>query len=245
MSGRTGGSPASRRFRGEPITLPRPLTAVTLLRRLNRFAVEATAAGRRIRLYLPNSGRMEELLRPGVRGLAHLTSGSRRTRGTLLLVRHRGRWVGVDARTPNRLFEEGVRQRALAPFRRYTRWSREVRIGSNRIDFVLEQGGRCLVETKSCNRVDEGVALFPDAPTTRGVRHLEALAEAALRGDRAAMVWFVQRDDAVLLRPYAEADPAFAAAVARAASSGVELYAYTCRVTPRAITVLAPIPVVP
>lgn len=227
------------------MTFPRPLTPVTLLRRANRFAVRAAAAdGRRLYLYLPNSGRMEELLRPGARGLAHLVPRGGATQGTLLLVRYQGRWVGVDARVPNRLFDEAVREGILGPFRGYTRWSREVRIRGTRIDFVLEQGGRCLVEAKSCNRVDDGVALFPDAPTSRGVRHAEILGEAVRRGHRAAMVWFVQRDDARILRPYAEADPAFAAALARAASRGVELYAYTCRVTPRAITVRAPIPVV-
>ncbi len=219
---------------------------MTVIVRRNRFAVDVRRGRRRLRLHLPNPGRMEELLVPGARGLAVLApTRGRRTAGTLLLVRHRGRWVGMDARLPNRLFEEALRQGALAPFRGYLRWRREVALRGSRIDFVLEgPAGRCLVETKSCNRVDHGVALFPDAPTARGAAHLRLLARAASGGRRAAVVWFVQRDDARTLRPFAEVDPQFAQAVAQAARAGVELYAYRCRVTPQAVTVGRAIPVI-
>ncbi|MDR7486312.1 MAG: DNA/RNA nuclease SfsA [Armatimonadota bacterium] len=221
------------------VRLPSPLVPVTVLDRVNRFAVHARAGRRRLVLHLPNPGRMAELLVRGAHGLAALTpSRSRRTAGTLLVVRHRGRWVGMDARLPNRLFEEALRTGALAPFRGYRRWRREAPLGGSRIDFVLEgPSGRCLVETKSCNRVDGGVALFPDAPTTRGAAHLRLLARAARAGRRAAVVWFIQRDDARILRPFAELDPQFARAARQAKRRGVEFYAYTCRVTPWAITV--------
>jgi sugar fermentation stimulation protein A len=137
----------------------------------------------------------------------------RRTAGTLLLVRHRGRWVGVDARLPNRLFEAAMRAGALRAFRRYARWRPEVQLGRGRVDFLLMgRDGVCLAETKSCNRVDGTVALFPDVPTPRGTRHLEDLARAARRGGRAAAL-------------------------------GVRFYAYTCRVTPRRVTLLRRIPV--
>ncbi|MBI4278045.1 MAG: DNA/RNA nuclease SfsA [Armatimonadetes bacterium] len=229
------------------IALPRPLTPVTLIRRVNRFAVEVRAVGthRRLYLHLPNSGRMSELLRTGVRGMAHLAPRpGGRTRGTLVIVRHRGRWVGVDARVPNRLFEAGLRMGTLVPFDGYRVWRREVRFRGGRVDFTLEGAeGTCLVETKSCNRVEDGVALFPDAPTTRGARHLVALSRAAREGRRAAVVWFVQRDDTHVLRADETADPVFAAAARDAAAAGVELYAYACRVTPGRVAVLRPIPV--
>ena len=101
----------------------------------------------------------------------------------------------------------------------------------------------CLVETKSCNLVVSGVALFPDAPTLRGTRHLNELRQAVAAGHRAAVVWFVQRDDASVLRPHRQADPAFARALAEAVAAGVEAYAYRCLVTPAAIHVLEAIPV--
>ncbi|MDQ7850546.1 MAG: DNA/RNA nuclease SfsA [Armatimonadota bacterium] len=227
------------------VPLPRPLVPVVLVRRVNRFAVSARHGGRRLYLHLPNSGRMEELLRAGAQGVAHLLpQPSGRTDGVLLLIRHRGRWVGLDARMPNRLFAAALEAGTLRPFRGYARRRPEVRFPGGRVDYVLEGGGvPCLVETKSCNRVDGTVALFPDAPSARGARHLRALAAAVQRGWRAAVVWFVQRDDATVLRPFAAADPRFAAEARRAAARGVEFYAYTCRVTLREMAVRRQIPV--
>ncbi|HEY8394650.1 MAG TPA: DNA/RNA nuclease SfsA [Thermaerobacter sp.] len=248
------------------VPLPGPLAPVRLRRRLNRFAVEVeaawpgAAAGRPLVLHLPNSGRMEELLQAGTEGRARLIpQPGRRTAGELLLVRYAGRWVSVDARMPNRLFAACLEAASLPPFAGYQRWQSEVRWGAGRIDFLLRRGvspeashpdpagdGRpdlCLVETKSCNLVEDGVALFPDAPTLRGARHLEELRQAVTEGHRAAVVWFVQRDDASVLRPHRRADPAFARALAEAVAAGVEAYAYRCLVTPAAIDVLEPIPV--
>jgi sugar fermentation stimulation protein A len=219
---------------------------VVLVRRLNRFVVAAERPGDgAVLLHLPNSGRMAELLVPGAPGLAHMPAGvGRRTAGTLLAVEHASRWVGVDAGLPNRLFEAALAARTLAPFAAFTRWQREVPFEGGRVDFVLRDGGvPCLVETKSCNRVDDGVALFPDAPTARGARHLRSLARRAAAGRPAAVVWFVQRDDARLLRPFRQADPAFADAVREARRAGVALHAYRCAVDPAGVTVLDAIPV--
>lgn len=230
------------------VPLPSPLTPVWIRQRRNRFTVEAQLAddGQWVMLHLPNSGRMQELLTPGTRGLAFLEHlPQRRTSGTLYLVRYQGRWVSVDARMPNRLFARCLEEEGLPPFRGYPSWRAEVRWGQCRVDFLLEAPGRppCLVETKSCNLVEDGLALFPDAPTTRGTRHLLELAAAVQEGYRAAVVWFVQRDDAAALAPHRTADPDFAHALAHARSAGVEAYAYRCRVDPGGVRVLGPIPV--
>lgn len=232
------------------VAFPSPLVPVELERRVNRFVVEVRDGyGQLLRLHLPNSGRMQELLPRGARGLSHLDpTPGRRTAGTLLLVHYNQRWVSVDARMPNRLFQRAWELGVLDPFRDYDELKAEVPWDEGRIDFLLTgpQGpGRqsCLVETKSCNLVEDGVALFPDAPTTRGTRHLAALTAHARQGHRAAVVWFVQRDDARLLRPHREADPDFAQALEKAMAAGVEALAYRCRVTPEAITPLAAIPV--
>ncbi|HEY8416661.1 MAG TPA: DNA/RNA nuclease SfsA [Limnochordales bacterium] len=281
--------PAPRpRARCAYVPFPPGLVPVHLIARRNRFTVEATLAARRrgqgrgtgpasrersaearpiLRLHLPNSGRMTELLEPGALGLAalepaakpaggetgeahvqlaaELGGSARRTAGTLLLVRYAGRWVSVDARMPNRLFARCLAENCLPPFRGYTAWRAEVRWGRSRVDFLLEAPDRplCLVETKSCNLVEDGLALFPDAPTTRGTRHLMELAEAVQKGLRAAVVWFVQRDDATALAAHRVADPGFAQALAEARAAGVEAYAYRCRVTPDGVWVLGPIPV--
>lgn len=206
----------------------------------------ATEAPKSLMLHMPNTGRMSELLTPGTPGLAVLDGGGeRKTAGTLLLVRYNGRWVSVDARMPNRLFEQCLIDRFIPAFRHYDRWRGEAPLGEGRIDFQLSADGRpdCFVETKSCNLVEDGLALFPDAPTTRGARHLAELADAARSGRKAAVVWFVQRDDARRFAPHHLADPDFAKALRDARAAGVAAYAYRCRVSPQGITVLDAIPV--
>lgn len=253
------------------VPFPDDLTPVRIVQRRNRFAVEARLDARnpwpddagaygpldpsdgagepdRLLLHLPNSGRMQELLAPGARALAALDGGgARKTDGTLLLVRYNQRWVSVDARMPNKLFERCLADRFLPDFREYDRWRAEVSWGRGRIDFMLtasdDAAPPLLVETKSCNLVEDGLALFPDAPTERGARHLRELIAAVDDGFRAAVVWFVQRDDATRLAPYRTADPAFADAVADARGAGVELFAYRCRVSPAGVEVLDEIPV--
>src|SRR5690606_35914916 len=89
-------------------------------------------------LHLPNSGRMQELLVPGTRALAALDGGgARKTDGTLLLVRYNDRWVSVDSRMPNKLFERCLADGRLPAFRGYDRWRAEVSWGKGRIDFML------------------------------------------------------------------------------------------------------------
>lgn len=228
------------------VAFPRPLVAGVFLSRANRFAAEVRVAGQRWRVHLPNSGRMEELLRRGaaVRVLPTPFDG-RRTQGRMVVVRHRGRWVGVDSHLPNRLWEAALRQGGLPPVVGVEGWDREVRLGTERVDFRVHTAhGVWWVETKSCNRVIDGVALFPDAPTVRGARHLRALTRVARKGAGAAIVvWFVQRPDARILRVDHVADPAFAAAARQAVNAGVRLIAYTCTVTLREIAVARPVPV--
>ncbi|MDR7485426.1 MAG: DNA/RNA nuclease SfsA [Armatimonadota bacterium] len=228
------------------VLLPQPLHPAVFERRANRFAARLRLKdSRRIYAHLPNSGRMTDLLVPGARCLIHVVPASgRRTHGTMCLVRHGGRWVGLDARLPNVVFEAMLQAGGSPPFTRVRSWRREIRVDGARIDFALATAdGTWLVETKSCNRVEGGVALFPDGPTARGTRHLEALTRAARRGIRTAVVWFVQRADARRLQPDADSDPAFTAAAAAAARAGVRFYAYLCRPTPKRVTVHRLIPV--
>jgi len=91
--------------------------------------------------------------------------------------------------------------------------------------------------------VEEGTALFPDAVTARGRRHVEELARAVALGDRAAVVFVVQRDDATRFAPHDASDPLFGQALRLAAAAGVEVYAYTCRVSEQEVCIDRPIPV--
>jgi sugar fermentation stimulation protein A len=109
-------------------------------------------------------------------------------------------------------------------------------MGRNRADFLLARGHRgCLVEVKSVTLVRAGVALFPDAPTARGRAHLHHLIAARRRGMSAKVLFVVQRSDAAAFAPNLRTDPAFAWLLRRAVRAGVEVRAFTCRVTPHGV----------
>ena len=103
----------------------------------------------------------------------------------------------------------------------------------------------CLVEVKSVTLVVDGVGLFPDSPTERGVKHLQTLMQAVADGYRAAVVFIVQRPDASAFAANDPADPPLAAALRQAMAAGVEAYAYACRVTHREVTLAHRLPIVP
>jgi len=224
-----------------------PLIYGTFIRRDNRFAATVEVAGAAALAHVASSGRMAELLVPGaVVALLPRDQPGRRTRYRLLLVRHRGRWVSVDAQMPNRLVAEALAARALPPFAGYDRIMPEARRGPRRVDFYL-QGVECpcWLEVKSVTLVTaDGHALFPDAPTLRGREHLASLQEAVQEAARAAALFVIQRDDARDFRPHDAHDPAFGAAMRRAVAAGVEVYAYCCAVSPAAITLAAAVPVI-
>ena len=199
---------------------------------------------------------------------------NRRTPYTLRFIEHpvNGQLISLNTQLPNDLFAEGLAAGFFIPFRDYTNEEREVSLPppipdaaksakinpnhanlrpaksvTSRIDFRLStaDGRVCWVETKSATLVhDDGRAYFPDAPTERGRRHVEELAHLALTGVRAAVVFIIQRPDAVSIAPNRATDPAFADALALAQERGVELYAYTCGVTTSRVWLEREVPVI-
>jgi sugar fermentation stimulation protein A len=241
------------------------------VKRDNRFRVTVRVEGHLVWAHLPNSGRLRELLLPGRSVLlAAAQASGRRTAYDLLMVDLDGTLVSIDARMPSRLLYEALRPAQdealrqtfdrlgipaqdgalqagrLEVFAGYAEVRREVTYGQSRLDLVLEggpDGERCFIEAKSVTLVEDGVALFPDAPTQRGRRHLSELARARVEGHRAAVVFVVQRDDALSFSSHDEADPAFGQALREAAQAGVEVYAYKCRVSEGEVALDAPLPV--
>jgi sugar fermentation stimulation protein A len=223
------------------------LIPATFVKRDNRFRVTVRMEGHPVWAHLPNSGRLRELLVPGRPVLlAAAQALGRLTPYDLLMVDLDGTLVSIDARMPSRVLYEALQAGRLEEFAGYAEVRREVTYGQSRLDLVLERGpddGRCFIEAKSVTLVEDGVALFPDAPTQRGRRHLGELARARAEGHRAAVVFVVQRDDATSFSPHDEADPAFGQALREAAQAGVEIYAYKCRVSEREVALDAPLPV--
>jgi sugar fermentation stimulation protein A len=221
------------------------LIAGHFIRRGNRFRVTVGIEGEPVAAHLPNSGRLTELLtldRPC--WLAPCPGSRRKTRFDLKLVEYTGVLISVDARLPNPLFVEALEAGRLTPFQDYVHVEREVRLGDSRLDFRLSMpDGVCWVEVKSVTLVEDGAARFPDVPTARGARHVRELTAAVSQGEKAAIVFVVQRPDARRFVPHDSADPAFGAALREAASAGVGVCAWTCEVNRQAIEIARQIPV--
>ena len=213
--------------------------------RLNRFAALVEVAGREVMVHVANSGRMRELLVSGHRVLLKPVSGDhRKTRFDLALVDLGFTLASADARLPNALVAEALEEGSLPQFRDYPKLRREVTFGESRLDLMLEgDQGRCYVEAKSVTLVVDGVGLFPDAPTGRGVKHLNSLTQAVAVGHRGAVIFVVQRGDARAFAPHDAADPELGAALRRAVTEGVEAFAYRCRVTEREVKLSDELPI--
>ena len=226
------------------------LVEATFVERLNRFAARVLVGGREERAHVANSGRMRELFVPGALVWLKRQPGNHRKTGyDLTLVELGSALVSADSRLPNTLVAEALANGGLSQFADYTRVKPESTYGESRLDFLLEgpersgPNAKCYVETKSVTLVESGIAWFPDAPTSRGVKHLGTLAKAVEAGHRAAVIFVIQREDAQRFSPNDNADPDFAVALRRALAAGVETYSYACRVTLREITLAGQVPI--
>ena len=161
------------------------------IRRINRFAATVDLAGGETLVHVANSGRMRELLVTGRRVLLRPAAGDhRKTAFDLAMVDLGHALASADARLPNRLVHEALRDGRLPQFAEFDRVRPEVRYGESRLDLALcGPTGACYVETKSVTLVEGGAGLFPDAPTVRGRKHMVSLTRAVADGHRAAVVF--------------------------------------------------------
>jgi sugar fermentation stimulation protein A len=218
----------------------------TLVHRRNRFVADVLVAGLEALAHVPNSGRLHELMVAGTEVVLRPApvGTTRKTAYDLLAVRYAGRWVGVDSCIPPSMVVKAWRTGVLPAFAEYSDVRREVRYGESRLDLLFSgTPGLAYVEAKSVNLVEDGIAMFPDAPTIRGARHLLELRDAVAEGHRAAACFVIQRDDARVLRPYAEKDPVFAATLAHVVGHGVEAYAIACTTTPEGTVPVRLVPI--
>jgi sugar fermentation stimulation protein A len=221
-----------------------PLIRGRFLKRDNRFRATVIVEDQITWAHVPNSGRLQELFTPDRPvWLSRASAANRKTDYDLKLVDYGGILVSVDARLPNPLFAEALQKKQLSEFD-YPSIKREATYGHSRLDFHLSgPQGSYWVETKSVTLVENGQARFPDAPTSRGRKHLHSLIEAREASDQAAVVFLVQRPDATNFAPHLEADPLFGETLVEAASAGVKIRAYTCQVSLKEISIAGEIPV--
>lgn len=201
-------------------------------------------------VHVPNSGRLQELFTPH-REVFLLpadkeTLNERKTRYTLVMTRYGPGYVSVESTKVNDLFREAMENRVINEFTNHRIIGREKRIGMSRIDFLLEDPGGTPVylEVKSATLVIDNTALFPDAPTVRGSKHLGELITMKDKGFEAAVAFVITRGDAKRFSPNDREDPEFGLLLREAFNHGVEIIAYKCRVNLEEIYITGPVPVI-
>lgn len=205
-------------------------TRATFVRRLNRFVAEVLVDGNLERVHVKNTGRLGELLLPEAAVTLQRAAGTnRKTAYDLISVYKSGLdWVNIDSLAPNELMK-----RALMAMD-YDVVRPEYTYGDSRFDFYMEKGGeKYLTEVKGCTLaadLEQGIGLFPDAPTLRGVKHLEELAVAAQNGYHCQIAFVIQMNGIRKVLPNDNTQPEFGEALERAARAGVEVAYYGCRV---------------
>lgn len=208
--------------------------------RPNRFIAEVTVDGERQYVHVKNTGRCRELLIPGCRVyLEKSDNPERKTPYDLVAVETPGGIVNMDSQIPNAAAYEWLRSRFPDAGIR-----REVKRGNSRVDLTMERDGRLTwVEVKGVTLAADGVAMFPDAPTERGVKHVRELTEGVRNGEDSWILFVIQREDCQLFEPNWITHPEFGEALIDAQSAGVKIIAMDCTVTPDEMTIRREIPV--
>ena len=213
------------------------------LSRPNRFVARVEAEGEELVCHVKNTGRCRELLVPGATvWLEESPNPSRKTKFDLIAVEKGDRLINMDAQAPNKVFGEWA---AAGGFREgLTLLRPETTYGSSRFDFYWESSkSRGFVEVKGVTLEEDGVVRFPDAPTLRGVKHLDELVKAQEAGYEAAVCFVIQMENVRWFAPNDVTHPEFGQALRRAAQAGVEILAMDCAVTPQSLTMGKSVPI--
>jgi len=229
------------------IPFAQPIVQGRLIRRYKRFFADAELAdGSVVTAHCATTGSMSGLLTPGAPVLLWRHDiATRKLPYAWQAVQADGVWVGIDTQLPNRLVAEALAAGAVPGFEQTTTVHRERKMGSrSRVDAVAEgPWGEAWIEVKNVTLVTSGVALFPDAITARGRKHLGELVERVREGHRAAMVYVIQRSDGLGFSPADEIDPEYGRALREAMAAGVEAIALRCEVAADGVRVLGEVPV--
>ena len=214
------------------------------LRRPNRFIAHVLLNGEEVICYVKNTGRLKELLLPGATVfLEESDNTARKTRFDLVAVMRGDAVVNIDSQAPNQAVGDWLRKGGL--FEDVSHVKAETRYGASRFDFYIESasGRKAFLEVKGVTLLQEDVARFPDAPTTRGIKHIEELVKCIEDGYEAYILFLLEMKGSRWMEPNDATHPAFGKALREAAAKGVNVLAYDCIVTPDRLEVDQPVEV--
>lgn len=219
-----------------------PIVAGRFISRPNRFIAHIEINGKEEICHVKNTGRCKELLQPGATVYcADCLSPARKTRYDLIAVQKGDRLINMDSQLPNAAADEWLRGGGLGAI---TQIRPETAFGDSRFDFSFQKEGKlCFLEVKGVTLERNGICAFPDAPTTRGAKHLRKLTRLCQEGYGAYVLFVIQMENVSFLHPNDETDPVFGQALREAAKAGVQILAMDCSVTQNSMTIHQPIPI--
>ncbi len=225
-----------------------PLTAGRLVRRYKRFLADVILeTGETVTAHCPNSGSMKGCADPGATVyLSESRNPGRKLLYTWELIQLPATLAGINTQLPNRLVKKSIEAGLIPELAGYERVLKEVQTSAHsRLDLLLEGAGRplCYVEIKNCTLVENGTALFPDAVTQRGQKHLEELEKLVSMGHRGVIFYLIQRMDAVCFAPADGIDRIYGEKLRQAAGRGVETLAMDTVITRQQIKINRSLPV--
>lgn len=209
------------------------------LSRPNRFIAHVLVDGTEEIVHVKNTGRCKELLLPGTTVYLYCApeGSNRKTKYDLIAVQKGNRLINMDSQAPNAVAEEWLR--TTLP---HADIRREVTYGSSRFDFRIIEGEKTtFLEVKGVTLEHDGIAMFPDAPTERGLKHLRELISCKEQGYEAAVLFVIKMKGIHAFRPNDFTHPAFGDALREARSAGVRIMAMDCIVTPDSLTIDSPV----
>lgn len=222
-----------------------PLQKAVFLKRYKRFLVDVEIEGQQVTVHCPNSGSMKGLTDQGnAVWVSTALNPMRKLKHTLEIIESGGTLVGVNTHRTNKIALEALQERKIETLSFYDHIQAEVPFGKDsRIDFVLKTKNRpdTYIEVKNVTLKKDEYALFPDAPTLRGTKHLLELMNIKSQGHRAVMLYIIQRQDCQKFSIAKAIDPLYCKTLKKAIHSGVEILAYQCKVTPSYIGIHEPI----
>jgi sugar fermentation stimulation protein A len=222
-----------------------PLVQGKLIKRYKRFLADIELEnGDIVTAHCTNSGSMKSCIEKGAPVyLTPVNDPKRKTKFTWEMIFINNDWIGINTSVPNILAFEAIRDGKIEKLKGYTNVRREVTFGDSRFDVFAENTHeKCFVEVKNVTMKGGKFALFPDAVTTRGKKHLETLIQVKKQGIRAAMLYVIQRMDVEKFGPAKEIDPDYAATLKKAYKAGVEVIPVQAKVTPEEIEIVRELP---
>lgn len=214
--------------------------------RPNRFIACCELDGTEVTAHVRNTGRLSELLVPGATVyLQKSDNQKRKTRYSLIAVKKGNILVNIDSTAPNYVLLEALNSGTLQlpGFESFSLIKAEYQYGASRFDFYLESDiKKALIEVKGVTLENDGTALFPDAPTERGVKHVEELIKAKREGFETYLIFIVQMKGVSIFSPNKKMHPSFAEIVKDAFDSGVHVLCYDCTVTKDSLTLSGTVP---